>query len=83
MSELLRPTFRKTGLSEYCRFISTEDLADLIDRVKGFRGHTQPPILDKIAIPLEEDDEGTNVPNKRLHGHARGAPMSADVRPKS
>jgi len=62
MSELSRPTFRKIGLSEYCRFISTEDLADLIDRVKGFGGHIQPSILDKIAIPLEEDDEDTEGP---------------------
>ena len=62
MSELSRPTFRKIGLSEYCRFISTEDLADLIERVKGFGGHIQPSILDKIAIPLEEDDEDTGGP---------------------
>jgi hypothetical protein len=62
LSELSRPTFRKIGLSEYCRFVSTEDLADLIDRVKGFGGHIQPSILDKIAISLEEDEEDTEVP---------------------
>jgi hypothetical protein len=62
MSELSRPTFRKIGLSEYCRFISTEDLAGLFERVKDFGGHVQPSILDKIAIPLEEDDSDSESP---------------------
>lgn len=62
MGELARPTFRKIGLSEYCRFISTEDLTDLITKVKGFGGHVQPSILDTIAVPLEEEEEDTESP---------------------
>ena len=62
MGELARPTFRKIGLSEYCRFFSTEDLADLISKVKGFGGHIQPSILDTIALALEEEDEDTESP---------------------
>jgi hypothetical protein len=57
LSELGRPTFRKIGLSEYCRYISSEDLSDLIAKVKGFGGHIQPHILDKIAIPLEDEED--------------------------
>jgi hypothetical protein len=53
LSELGRPTFRKIGLSEFCRFISTEDLESLVGRVKGFQGHIQPSILDAIAFELE------------------------------
>jgi hypothetical protein len=45
MRELARPTFRKTGLSEYCRYISTDDLDTLIQRVRG------------IAIGLEDDED--------------------------
>ncbi len=62
MGELARPTFRKIGLSEYCRFIPTEDLADLIAKVKGFGGHIQPSILDTIAVPVEEEEEDTESP---------------------
>jgi hypothetical protein len=59
LAELARPTSSKIGLSEYCRYIPSEDLSELIARVKGFGGHIQPTILDTIAIPLEdeEDDE--------------------------
>lgn len=57
LSELGRPTFRKIGLSEYCRYIPSEDLSDLIGKVKGFGGHIQPSILDKIAITLEDEDD--------------------------
>lgn len=57
LAELGRPTFRKIGLSEYCRYISTEDLSELIGRVKGFKGHIQPTILDTIAIPLEDEED--------------------------
>ena len=58
-AELVRPTFSKIGLSEYCRYIPSEDLAELLGRVKGLGGHIHPTILDTIAIPLEdeEDDE--------------------------
>jgi hypothetical protein len=57
LSELGRPTFRRIGLSEYCRYIPSEDLSDLIGKVKGFGGHIQPSILDKIAIPLEDEED--------------------------
>jgi hypothetical protein len=61
LSELGRPTFRKIGLSEYCRYVSSEDLSDLLAKVKGFDGHIQPSILDKIAVSLEEE-EGRESP---------------------
>ena len=54
MGELARPTFLKLGLSEYCRFIAAEELANLVERIRGLSGHLQPSILDTIAIPLEE-----------------------------
>jgi hypothetical protein len=57
LAELARPTFQKIGLSDYCRYIPTEDLAELIGRVKGFGGHIQPSILDKVAISLEAEDD--------------------------
>jgi hypothetical protein len=57
LSELGRPTFRKIGLSEYCRYVSSEDLSDLLAKVQGFGGHIQPSILDKIAITLEDEEE--------------------------
>jgi hypothetical protein len=57
MSQLARPTFRKIGLSEYCRFISIEALDGLLGRVSGLDGHIQMSILDKIAEGLEEADE--------------------------
>jgi len=57
LAELARPTFRKIGLSEYCRYIPSEDLSELIARVKGFGGHIQPTILDTIAIPLEDEED--------------------------
>jgi hypothetical protein len=34
LSELGRPTFRKIGLSEYCRYISSEDFRNLIAKMK-------------------------------------------------
>lgn len=57
LAELSRPTFRKIGLSDYCRYIPSEDLTDLMVRVKGFGGHIQPTILDTLAIPLEDDED--------------------------
>jgi hypothetical protein len=56
-AELVPPTFSKIGLSEYCRYIPSEDLSELIGRVKGFGGHIQPSILDTIAIPLEDEED--------------------------
>lgn len=54
MDELSRPTFRKIGLSEFCRFVSLEDLESLVERVKDLQGHVNPSILDAIAIELEK-----------------------------
>lgn len=54
MGELARPTFSKLGLSEYCRFIASEELEDLAQRVRGLSGHLQPSVLNTIAIALEE-----------------------------
>jgi hypothetical protein len=57
MAALDRPTFRKIGPSEYCRYIPSEELSALIARVKGFGGHSQPTILATIAIPLEDEED--------------------------
>lgn len=53
-SEIIRPTFKKIGLSDYCKFISVEDLDELYKKVEGFLGYVQPSIIDKIAISFEE-----------------------------
>jgi len=53
MQELDRPTFRKIGLSEFCRFIAIEDLA-LVARVSELTGYVQPSVIDSIAVALEE-----------------------------
>ncbi len=55
MAELSRPTFRKIGLSDYCKFISVEELNSLLRRVEGLKGHVQPTILDTVAIEVEEE----------------------------
>lgn len=57
LAELARPTFRKIGLSDYCRYISSEDLSELTARFKGYDGHIQPSILDKIAVALEDEED--------------------------
>ena len=54
LRELARPTFSKLGLSEYCKFVSSEKLEDLAKRVGGLTGHIQPTIVDTIAVALEE-----------------------------
>jgi len=53
-AELVRPTFQKIGLSEYCRFIAIEDLDRLLQKVQGFEGHLQPTVVDTVAIDFEE-----------------------------
>jgi len=58
MSELARPTFRKIGLSDFCKFISTEGLSGLLSKVKDLEGHVQPTIADSIATGFEEVVEG-------------------------
>ncbi len=54
--ELARPTFRKIGLNEYCRFIPIADLHALLAKVGDLQGHIQPSILDKIAVEFDEPD---------------------------
>ena len=45
---------------EYCRYISTEDLDELIERVKGFGGHIQPSILDTVALGIDDEEDTEN-----------------------
>jgi len=53
LSELSRPTFRKIGLSDYCRFIAIEDLDGLASKVGDLQG-IQPTVLNSIALQLED-----------------------------
>ena len=55
MAELSRPTFQKIGLSDYCRFISIQELENLLSKVKELSGHVQATILDTISIGLDND----------------------------
>ncbi len=55
MAELSRPTFRKIGLNDFCKFIPMEELDNLLHRVEGLEGHVQPSIVDTIAIEVEEE----------------------------
>ena len=61
MAELNRPTFQKIGLSEFCRFIASEDLEKLVTQVdelvKDMPGLVVPSIIDTVAIPLEQEPE--------------------------
>jgi hypothetical protein len=50
MAELSRPTFRKIGLNDFCKFIPLEELHNLLLKVDGLGGHIQPTILDTIAL---------------------------------
>lgn len=63
MAELSRPTFQKIGLSEFCRFIATEDLEKLVskveDLVEDMAGIVTPNIMDTIAIELEQEAESS------------------------
>ncbi|MFB0519754.1 MAG: hypothetical protein ACETWC_10810 [Acidobacteriota bacterium] len=55
MAELSRPTFQKIGLNEYCKFIPSEELENLLDKIQDLGGHVQPSIIDTIAIEVEEE----------------------------
>jgi len=55
-AELSRPTFRKIGLSDYCRFISLEDLEGLANKVGDLQG-IQPSVLNSIALQLDDEAE--------------------------
>ncbi len=59
LSELSRPTFRKIGLSDYCRFISIEALENTISDIERSKlgkipGTVQPQIVDIIAAGLDD-----------------------------
>ena len=56
-SEMTRPTFLKVGLNDYCKFITTEGLYDLLAKVESLGGHIKPTIMDTIAIGFEENME--------------------------
>ena len=55
-AELGRPTFRKIGLSDYCRFIAIEQLEALANKIADLQG-IQPLVLNSIALALEEGSE--------------------------
>lgn len=63
MAELSRPTFQKIGLSEFCRFIATQDLEKLVtkveDLVEDMAGIVTPNIVETIAIELEQGAESS------------------------
>ena len=61
MGELARPTFRKIGLSDYCRFVATEDLYKIIGQVQGLEGHIQPSVLEAVAVELQSEADGTGT----------------------
>ncbi|MCW4017449.1 MAG: hypothetical protein NWF00_02000 [Candidatus Bathyarchaeota archaeon] len=54
-SELTRPTFLRIGLNDFCKFVTIEELNNLLSKVEGFGGHIQPTILDKIAVGFGEE----------------------------
>jgi len=53
-AQLNRPTFRKIGLSDYCRFISLEDLEALAQKISNLKG-IHPSVMENIAVQLEEE----------------------------
>jgi hypothetical protein len=57
MAELARPTFQRIGLSEFCRFIASEDLEALCSKLADLEGHVQPTIADTVSIELEDELE--------------------------
>jgi len=59
LAQLARPTFRKIGLSKRCRYIPTEHLYSLLDKLGGFEHGIDPSILDEIAISLETHAESS------------------------
>jgi hypothetical protein len=57
MIELSRPTFRKIGLNDFCKFIPAEELHNLLLKVEGLGGHIQPTILETISVEVEDETE--------------------------
>ena len=54
-NELTRPTFKRIGLNDFCKFIPLEELNKLLAKVEDLGGHIQPTIVDKIAISYGEE----------------------------
>lgn len=54
-SELTRPTFRRIGLNDFCKFIPIEELNNLLSKVDDLGGHIHPTIVDKIAVAFGEE----------------------------
>mgnify|MGYP001565348742 CR=1 FL=1 len=53
MKKITQPTFRKIGLSDYCEFVSVEDLTDLFTKVDGLQGLSS-NVIDNIGIEVED-----------------------------
>jgi hypothetical protein len=54
-NELTRPTFKRIGLNDFCKFIPLEELNKLLAKVEDLGGHIHPTIIDKIAIGYGEE----------------------------
>ncbi len=54
-NELTRPTFKRIGLNDFCKFIPLEELLKLLAKVEDLGGHIHPTIVDKIAISFGEE----------------------------
>ncbi len=57
LREMARPTFRRIGLPDICRFIALEELQKLTQKVKGLGGHINPSIIQTIAVALPDQQE--------------------------
>jgi hypothetical protein len=57
LAELGRPTFYRSGLSDYCTFVSAEALEELLSKTSGLTGHLEPSIIEtiKVATPASRD----------------------------
>jgi hypothetical protein len=57
LRELVRPTFDKIGLSDYCAFVPAEELDSLVMRVSGLRGHLQPTVIESIQVEAQSQPD--------------------------
>jgi len=53
--EIERPTFRRVGLYDYCKFISIDKLEGITRQAKMFAGHLQPSIIEKYTIGFDDE----------------------------